>query len=94
MPTANILNRKTLVRHFLRHLSRTEGVLTLRAAGVTAKVPKLNIGTTPDNAPEAVRVYATKAGLRRGFLEAMARLTVVGTHKIAHLRDNIRTKGV
>jgi hypothetical protein len=84
---------RELVDPSLNALSLTEGVLTPRAAAVTAEVAALNIGTTPDNAPEAVRVRATKAGLLRGFLGAMARLTVAGTHQVAHLRENIRTKG-
>jgi hypothetical protein len=85
---------RELVDPSLTALSHTEGVLTLRAATVTAEAAALNIGTTLDNAPEAVRVHATKAGLLRGFLGAMARLAVAGTHQVAHLRENIRTKGV
>jgi hypothetical protein len=85
---------RELVDPSLSALSHTEGVLTLRAAAVTAEAVALNIGTARDNAPEAVRVHATKAGLLRGFLGAMARLAVAGTHQIANLRENIRTKGM
>jgi hypothetical protein len=85
---------RELVNPSLSALSHKEGVLTLRAAAVTAEAAELNIGTTPDNAPEAVRVNATKVGLLRGFLGAMARLAVASTHQVAHLQENIRTKGV
>ena len=84
---------RELVDPSLSALSHTEGVLTFRAAAVTAEAAALNIGSTPDDAPEAVRVHATKVGLLRGFLGAMARLAVAGTHQMAHLQENIRTKG-
>ena len=85
---------RELVDPSLTALSHAEGVLTLRAAAVTAEAAALDIAATPADAPEAVRVHATKAGLLRGFLGAIARLAVASTHQVANLRENIRTKGV
>jgi hypothetical protein len=85
---------RELVDPSLTALFHAEGVLTLRAAAVTGEAAALDIAATPANAPEAVRVHATKVGLLRGFLGAMARLAVASTHQVANLRENIRTKGV
>jgi hypothetical protein len=85
---------RELVDPSLSALARAEGVLTSRAAAVTSEAAALNVGRMPETAPEAVRVYATKGGLLRGFLGVLARLAVAAMHQAAQLRESIRTKGM
>jgi hypothetical protein len=88
---------KTAVRELvdpnLSALSKAEGVLTARAAALTSEAAALNLGSISAKTQEAVRVHAIKAGLLRGFLGVVARLTVMATHQVTNLRENIRTKG-
>jgi hypothetical protein len=68
--------QRELLDDALSALATSNGVLTPEAAAVANRISGLDPGATPEDAPETARIVATKNGLMRAFLVAIAKRAV------------------
>jgi hypothetical protein len=77
----------------LSDLATSDGVLTQRAAAAAKTIVELDPGASPGDAPETLRVVATKSGFLRSFFSAIARVVLEKAQtQISYLRENIQSK--